>query len=72
MIIEYSYYSQQQQEVEAEAEAVIVRLDNNSEHKLPPKTVKERSRLPALEAQFDHNLRALKRFYHSIDKKKAR
>lgn len=53
MIIEYSYYSQQQQEVVAEAEAVIVRLDNNSEHKLPW-TAKERSRLIALEAQFDH------------------
>lgn len=53
LIIEYSYYSEQQREIVAEAQAVIVRLDSNSEHKLPW-TAAERKRLLALEAQVDH------------------
>ncbi len=53
IIIEYSYYSCAQQAVVANAEAVIVRLDSNSEHKLPW-TEEERTRLFALEAQMGH------------------
>lgn len=53
MAIEYVYYSQMQQAVVASAEAVIVRLESNSEHKLPW-TIEERQRLFALEERVGH------------------
>lgn len=53
IIIEYRYYSCAQQEIVATAEAVIVRLESNSEHKLPW-TSAERSRLLAFEKQKGH------------------
>lgn len=53
IILEYSYYSCTQHAIVATAEAVIVRLDGNSEHKLPW-TEEERTRLFAFEAQKGH------------------